>query len=193
MPKLQAGESIAILGPGQRGLASVIAAKEAGASPIIITGLTRDTAKLELAREFGADVTIDVETEDLRTKIREATGKGGADVVIDVTAYATEAVVQAIDLAGRGGRVVLAGTMGPKPVDIMSDRIVIKELTVYGALGVDTPNYLRAIRLIESRRYPLEKMHTHTLPLIEADRALRLLAGEEPGESAIHIALVPEV
>lgn len=77
--------------------------------------------------------------------------------------------------------------------DFYSDRLVIKELTVFGALGVDTPNYLRAIRLIESRRYPLEKMHTHTLPLAEADHALRLLAGEEPGEQAIHIALVPEV
>ena len=194
MPKLQSGESIVILGPGQRGLASVIAAKEAGASPIIITGLSRDAAKLAVAREFGADVTIDVEKDDLRTKVREATGKGGADVVIDVTAYSTEAVVQSIDLARRGGRVVLAGTKGQKPVaDFYSDRLVLKELTVFGALGVDTPNYLRAIRLIESRRYPLEKMHTHTLPLTEADRALRLLAGEEPGESAIHIALVPEV
>ena len=194
MPKLQPGESIVILGPGQRGLASVIAAKEAGATPIIITGLSRDAAKLALAREFGADVTIDVEKDDLRTMVREAAGKGGADVVIDVTAYSTEAVVQSIDLARRGGRVVLAGTKGPKPVsDFYSDRIVLKELTVFGALGVDTPNYLRAIRLIESRRYPLEKMHTHTLPLTEADRALRLLAGEEPGEQAIHIALVPEV
>jgi threonine dehydrogenase-like Zn-dependent dehydrogenase len=192
MPKLQPGESILILGPGQRGLASVIAAREAGASPIIVTGLSHDAAKLALAREFGAGLTIDVEQDDLRRGVREATGNRGADVVIDVTAYSTEAVVQSIDLVRRGGRVVLAGTKGPKPVPgFYSDRIVMKELTVLGALGVDTPNYLRAIRLIESRRYPLEKMHTHTLPLTEADRALRLLAGEEPGESAIHIALVP--
>jgi 2-desacetyl-2-hydroxyethyl bacteriochlorophyllide A dehydrogenase len=192
MPQLQAGESLVVLGPGQRGLASVIAAKEAGASPIIVTGLSRDAEKLALAREFGANVTVDVEHEDVRTAVRDATERRGADVVIDVTAYSTEAVVQAIDLARRGGRVVLAGTKGPKPVpDFYSDRVIFKELTVYGALGVDSPNYERAIRLIESRRYPLERMHTHTLPLTEADRALRLLAGEEPGEQAIHIALVP--
>lgn len=191
MPELKRGESIVILGPGQRGLASVIAAKDAGAAPIIITGLSRDGEKLALAREFGADVTIDAEREDVRSAVREATGRHGADVVIDVTAYSTDAVVQAIDLARRGGRVVLAGTKGPKPVELMSDRIVFKELTVLGALGVDTPNYQRAVRLIESRRYPLEKMHTHTMPLTEADRALRLLAGEEAGEQAIHIALVP--
>lgn len=191
IPKLQPGETIVVLGPGQRGLASVIAARESGAGKIIVTGLSRDAEKLALAREFGADVTIDVETEDLRTKVREETGRG-ADVVIDVTAYATEAVTQAFDLARRGGRVVLAGTKGQRPVaDFYSDRVVIKELTIYGALGVDGPAYERAIRLIESGKYPLEKMHSHTLPLTEAERALRMLAGEEPEEKAIHIALVP--
>jgi 2-desacetyl-2-hydroxyethyl bacteriochlorophyllide A dehydrogenase len=193
MPHLQPGESIVVLGPGQRGLASVIAAKEAGAGVVIVTGLTRDAAKLALAREFGADVTIDVEQEDLRKAVRAATNGRGADVVIDVTAYSTEAVTQAIDLARRGGRVVLAGTKGARPVaDFYSDRVVVKELTIYGALGVDSQSYERAIRLIESGKYPLEKMHTHTLPLTDAERALRLLAGEEPGEQAIHIALVPQ-
>jgi threonine dehydrogenase-like Zn-dependent dehydrogenase len=95
-------------------------------------------------------------------------------------------------MARRGGRVVLAGTKGAKPVpDFLSDVVVGKELTVMGALGVDWPAYESAVRLIESGRYPLARMHTHTLPLAEAERGLRLLAGEEPGEEAIHIALVP--
>ena len=193
MPHLQPGETIVILGPGQRGLGSVIAAKEAGAGQIIVTGLERDARKLGLARDFGADLTLVADRDDVRTAVRQATGGRGADIVIDVTAYATSAVTQAIDLARRGGRVVLAGTKGlgnPVP-DFQSDRIVIKELTVMGALGVDHPNYERAVRLIESRKYPLEKMHTHTLPLDQAERALRLLAGKEPGEEAIHIALIP--
>jgi threonine dehydrogenase-like Zn-dependent dehydrogenase len=89
--------------------------------------------------------------------------------------------------------VVLAGTKGlgnPVP-DFFSDKVVVKELTVLGALGVDHENYERAVRLIESRKYALEKMHTHTLPLDDAERAIRLLSGKEPGEQAIHIALVP--
>ena len=60
-----------------------------------------------------------------------------------------------------------------------------------GALGVDHANYERAVRLIESRKYPLEKMHTHTLPLDQAERAIRILSGKEHGEQAIHIALIP--
>jgi len=115
-----------------------------------------------------------------------------ADVVVDVTSYSVEAVNQAINLARRGGTVVLAGTKGQKPVpEFLSDRIVVKELTVKGAFGVDYGNYERAVRLIESGKYPLERLHTHTLPLAEAERAIRILAREEPGEEAVHIALVP--
>ena len=192
MPQLQPGETLVVLGPGQRGIASVIAAKEAGARQVIVTGLARDERKLALAREFGADITVNVESEDVRTIVREATDGRGADVVIDVTAYATEAVTQAVDLARRGGRVVLAGTKGQKPVaDFYSDRIVMKELTLIGALGVDYDSYDRAVRLIESGKHDLARLHTHTVPLTEAERALDLLAGKVPGEEAVHIALVP--
>jgi threonine dehydrogenase-like Zn-dependent dehydrogenase len=192
MPRLRVGETIVVLGPGQRGLASVIAAREAGAGCIIVTGLSRDERKLELAKEFGADHAIDVESENVVARVREITGGDMADVVIDVTAYAVEAVTQAIDLARRGGRVVLGGTKGPKPVpNFISDKVVGKELTVLGAFGVDWPAYEAAVKLIESGKYPLERMHTHTLPLDEAERGLALLAGSVEGEQAIHVALVP--
>jgi threonine dehydrogenase-like Zn-dependent dehydrogenase len=192
MPNLRVGETIVILGPGQRGLACVIAAREAGAGRIIVTGLSRDERKLALARSFGADVTIDVERADATARVRELTDGRGADAVVDVTSYAVEAVTQAIELARRGGRVVLAGTKGPKPVpDFIADRVILKELTLLGALGVDWPAYEAAIRLIESGRYDLAAMHTHTLPLDEAPRGLDLLAGKVPGEEAVHIALVP--
>ena len=64
MPGTRLGDTIVILGPGQRGLGSVIAAREAGAACIIVTGLTADERKLAIAREFGAHHTIDIEQED---------------------------------------------------------------------------------------------------------------------------------
>jgi len=192
IPRLRVGETVVVLGPGQRGLASVIAARKAGAGRIIVTGLSRDERKLALAREFGADEVIDVEREDVVSRVREITNGEMADVVVDVTAYAVEAVTQAIDLARRNGRVVLGGTKGPKPVpNLLSDKIVGKELSVLGAFGVDWPAYEAAIRLIESGKYPIERMHTHTLPLAEAERGIALLAGKVPGEQAVHVALIP--
>ena len=64
LPRTGPGDTVLVLGPGQRGLASVIAARAAGADRIIVTGLTRDAAKLALALELGADHVIDVERED---------------------------------------------------------------------------------------------------------------------------------
>ena len=192
VPGTKVGDTIVILGPGQRGLCSVIAAREAGASTIIVTGLSADEHKLTLAREFGAHHTIDVEREDLVARVREITDGAMADIAIDVTAVANEPVIQAIEVARRGGTVILASMKGPKPVEgFYNDRVMGKELTIKGVFGVDFHAYEPAIRLIESGKYPLEKMHTHTLPLEDAERALQILAREIPGEEAIHIALVP--
>ena len=49
----------------------------------------------------------------------------------------------------------------------------------------------RAIELIESGRYPFEKMHTYSLPLEQAEDAIRALAGEIAGVNPIHLAIVP--
>ena len=192
IPETGPGDIVLILGPGQRGLASVIAARTAGADMVIVTGLTRDEQKLALAKELGADHTINAETEDVRSRVRELTNGHGADVVIEVSAYAPEPVADALYYAAHGGRIVLAGVKGFKTVpDFVSDMIVVKELTVKGAFGVTSRSYRSAIRLIESGRLPLEKMHTHDFPLEQAERAIQMLGGEIEGESSIHSCLLP--
>ncbi len=193
IPQTKPGDRVVILGPGQRGLACVLAAREAGAAQILVTGLAADAKKLALAREFGADETIDVENENAREKILNATGGRGADVVIDVSSYATAPVRNALDYCAPGGTVVLAGVKGFKAIDnFVSDKIVMKEIAVRGAIGVTSSAYRSAIRLIESRSKPLERMHTHDFALRDAERAIRTLARQIPGEDAIHCSLFPE-
>lgn len=192
IPATQPGDTVVILGPGQRGLASVIACREVGAGDIIVTGLSSDADKLKLAREFGATHTIDVENEDAKRRIRELTDGRGANVVLDVSAYATEPVAAALDYVAIGGTIVLAGVKGFKPIDrFVSDKIVLKEIRVQGAIGVTSSGYENAIRLIESRRIPLEKMHTHDFSLRDADEAIRTLARQIPGRESIHSCLLP--
>jgi threonine dehydrogenase-like Zn-dependent dehydrogenase len=192
IPRTKPGDSVVILGPGQRGLASVIACREVGAGRIIVTGLAADAHKLALAREFGADVTIDVENEDARERIREATDGRGADVVVDVSSYATAPVAEALDYVAPGGTIVLAGVKGWKEIPkFISDKIVLKEISIRGAIGVTSSGYASAIRLLESRRIPVEKMHTHDFALRDAELAIRTLAREIPGEESIHSCLLP--
>lgn len=191
IPETKPGESVVILGPGQRGLSSVIACREVGAGKIIVTGLAADARKLELARTFGADHTIDVDNEPAVERVRALTD-GGADVVLDVSAYATQPVRDALDMVKPGGRIVLAGVKGFKAIDdFVSDLIVMKEVTIHGAIGVTSSGYRSAIRLIESGRIPIEQMHTHNFSLENADLAIRTLAREVEGDESIHSCLIP--
>jgi threonine dehydrogenase-like Zn-dependent dehydrogenase len=148
--------------------------------------------RLALAREFGADFTVDAENEDTKQRVRELTEGEGADVVVEVSSYSTKPVAEALDCARPGGTVVLAGVKGFQPIpDFVSDKIVEKELTVRGAIGVTSSGYRRAIELIESKRHPIERMHTHDFALRDAELAIRTLAREIPGEESIHSCLLP--
>jgi len=191
VPKTLPGETVVVLGPGQRGLCSVVAAREAGASKVIVTGLSRDAHKLALARQFGADLAIDVEREDAVALVLEATD-GGADVVVDTTPMAPEALAQAIGMARRRGRIVLAGLKGPRPsLGVYADDIIYKELRIIGTLSTNYDDFVRAVKVVDSGKYPLEHMHTHAFPLEQAEEAILTLAGRYPERNAIQVAIVP--
>ena len=190
-PRLEVGQTIAILGPGQRGLCSVVAARAAGASQIIVTGLGRDEHKMALARELGADLTIDVDAQPTVETVLEATGGRGVDVVIDVTAYATQPVADALKMVRRGGTVVLAGLKGSHRLpDFNPDDIILRQVTVKGVLGVDYTSFRRAIDVIVSGAVPLDRLHTHAFALEDAALAIDTLAGATV-EAAISVTIEP--
>jgi threonine dehydrogenase-like Zn-dependent dehydrogenase len=154
--------------------------------------LSKDRHKLDLARELGADYTIDVDTENTVERVKEITNGVGADVVLDVTPMATQPVLDALECVRHGGRIVLAGLKGRRPTNLLvTDAIIHKGATVVGAYGVDARAYLDAIRIIESGRLPLDKLHTHTFGLADAGLAVETLAGEVEGEDAIHVTIAP--
>jgi threonine dehydrogenase-like Zn-dependent dehydrogenase len=191
---VQLGDTVLVLGAGQRGIASVIASRAAGAGTIIVTGLAADRHKLSLAREFGADHTIVVDgpdAEDTVERVREITSGAMADVVLELTPMATEPVTDALLAARHGGRVVLAGLKGGREVPLRTDLVINRALTLVGAYGVDARAYAEAIKIIESGRFPLEKLHTHSFGLDETALAIETLAGEVPGEAAVHVSVHP--
>ena len=191
IPRTAPTDRVVILGAGQRGLCSVIAARVAGARQVVITGLGRDADKLALARQLGADATVNAETEDVVARVREITG-GGAEVVVDTTPYAPQSLNHAIAIAVRKGRIVVAGLKGLRPArELPVDDVIYKELTIRGVLSMPVDETFRAIDLIESGRYPFEKMHTMSLPLEQAEDAIHALAGHVRGLNPIHLAIVP--
>lgn len=191
LPGTAVGDTVVVLGPGQRGLASVIAARMAGAAMVVVSGLGSDAHKLALARDLGAHHTIDVERTNVVDAVGALTGGRMADVVVDVTPTATGPVVDAVDLARPGGTIVLGGLKGTDVEAFPSDRVVLKGLRVIGARGVTYAAYRSAIDTIASGVIPLERLRTHTFSLDQASTAVEVLAGEHPGESAVNVVIVP--
>lgn len=192
VPGTGAGDIVAVLGPGVRGLSACAAAKEAGAAFVMITGVGgRDADRLAIASDFGADLTVDVSTTDPVRALRKATG-AAADVVVDVTAKAPAAFAQAIALARTGGTVVVAGTRGtPEPPGFWPDHIVYKELRILGVLGVDVEAYRAALELLASGRYPFADLPRRCADLDGAEDLVRAMAAEGAGPPPVHGVLVP--
>jgi threonine dehydrogenase-like Zn-dependent dehydrogenase len=185
---LRPGGTVVVQGPGAHGLGCVVAAREAGAGRVIVVGRSAGP-RLEAARELGA-VTLEARSDPAEA-VREATNGEMADLVIDLAPGAPETVEVAIALARKGGTVILAASKHGRPVaGFLNDLVVRNELTVKGVRGRDYESVERALRIIASGRYPLERLRTHRLPLSEADRALRII-GERADPSAIHVAVTP--
>lgn len=192
LPGTKDGDVVAILGPGMRGLAALVAAKEAGAGFVMVTGAGgRDRDRLDTARRFGADLVVDVDVDDPATALMGAAGVL-ADVVVDVTAKAPAAFGQAVSLARPGGAVVVAGTRGASgTLAFNPDTIVYKELRIMGALGVDAPAYREALEILESGRYPFSDISREVVGLDGVEPLLATLAGETDRIAPLHGVLAP--
>lgn len=171
------GDTVVVIGPGGQGLAAVLAANEAGASKIIAVGISQDEHRFEMARLFGATHTINLDQEDAVEAVLELTDGVLADLVVDLTG-ATASFPLALDLARPMGVVVVGSNTGEQEVAIVPSKIPIKELRVQGVNTHDTPAVRAAIKVVESRRYPIERMVTHRFSLAEAEKAVLAAGGE---------------
>ena len=182
---------VLVQGPGQQGLSQVVACKQAGASQIIVTGTARDAARLALAVELGADHVIDVEAEDVRTRVADLTGGRGVDVVLDCTAGAgTAPVVLGIEvLKRRGGTILIQGEMDAFP-DFPVKLMTEKGITMRSARGHSYRSCELAIAQLAAGRFPLEKLTTHTFGNDEVPAAIRSVGGQE-GQDVVHVSVLP--
>ncbi len=190
IPQTQEGDVVAILGPGIRGIAGIVAAKLAGAKFVMITGYgPRDKKRLEVAKTFGADLVVDIEHQDPIRELKSAVGSL-ANVVVDVTAKSTTALGQAINLCCEGGTVVVAGTKGTVGADNLSiDSIIYKELRILGALGVDIHSYSRAVEILNSSEFPFESLSRLEIGFSGAQNLLVELS--EGSQDALHCLINP--
>ncbi|HXP86491.1 MAG TPA: zinc-binding dehydrogenase [Bryobacteraceae bacterium] len=183
------GKTILIQGPGQQGLACVIAAKAAGADYVIVSGLSRDRARLEIASALGADHVVDVEQDDLEDRARSVTEGRGVDLSID-TAGGADSLVKAMRVTRKNGSVLFAAAPAATPPDFQIANLLAGRLTLKPCRGHSYESVELALRYIASGRFPLHRMATHRFGLADVDLAVRSVGGQgAPG--AVHVTVLP--
>jgi len=188
---LKAGESLVIMGPGARGLILLQIAKAVGASPVIVTGLTRDEkVRLPLAKEFGADAVVNVEKENLLEIVKQMTNGIGADVVVENTG-SPKAVEDTLDLARPGGRILISGggIRGGITASIDTYKIIVKELDLKGEISHVWTSWRNAINLVAQGKVHIKPLVSHVFPLREWEKGFDLAA---TSAEALRVALVPD-
>lgn len=187
---VEAGETLVIQGAGGLGLYAAAVARERGATVVVVDAVAD---RLELARRFGADHTINL--TELRTvgervdAVRFLTGGAGADVVLEV-AGAPAAFTEALELVRSGGRIATVGNINAEAtVPVIPGVITRKGVTVRGVLRYD-PWYLhRAVQFLARRQgmHPFDALTDRSYPLDDVVEALR--AGES--HKVARVAIVP--
>jgi alcohol dehydrogenase len=157
---VQPGDTVAIVGAGPIGLATILTAKLYTPGRIVAIDLA--DSRLEKAAELGADVTINNGTEDAVTKVMQLTGDLGADVAIEAVGV-PETFELCADLIRPGGRLANVGVHG-HPVTLHLEKLWIRDVTITTGL-VDTNTTPQLLKLIAEGRLDATPFATHRFAL----------------------------
>jgi threonine dehydrogenase-like Zn-dependent dehydrogenase len=175
--KMEAGSTLLVIGPGPAGLIAAQLGKILGAGKVILTGTRPE--RLSLGRRLGADVTLDSSSGGLAERILEETGGRGPGIVFEAAGTAGS-LRTALDLVATQGKVVLYGVHG-SPVDgVDIDRIILKDLEIYGSLS-DRIGWEDMIGWIEAGTLDLRDIITHRFPLERAFEAYETIRDRRGG------------
>ncbi|MFW6251439.1 MAG: zinc-binding dehydrogenase, partial [Alkalispirochaetaceae bacterium] len=172
------GDTVLVMGAGPIGCLHVAIARASGAEKVFLADLVEE--RLELAVAFEPDALINMKKKDLAEEVRRLTDGAGADLVITANP-APSSQVTAVELAAKGGRVVLFGGLphdDSKPgVDM--NLVHYKNLTLIGISKFAPRHFRRSLQMLASGRIPGDKLVTHVLPLSEFDKGVKLAMNGE--------------
>mgnify|MGYP002628033910 CR=1 FL=1 len=178
------GDTAVVVGSGMIGLLVIQAIRLAGCSQVIAVDLDND--RLMLAKQLGADVTLNAKTDDVIAEVKSLTGGKGADISIEVVG-ASVTIETAIEATRKGGSITLVGNLAPK-VEVPLQAIVTRELTLYGSCA-SNGEYPACIDLLEKGDIQVEPLITAKASLEEGPGFFDRLYKGEPG--AMKVILQP--
>jgi alcohol dehydrogenase len=177
------GDSVAVVGAGPIGLATILTAKLYTPSTIVAIDLA--DSRLEKALEFGADLTINSGRQDALETVRELTGGAGVDVAVEAVGV-PETFELCTELIRPGGRVANVGVHGHSAT-LHLETLWIRDVTITTGL-VDTNTTPQLLRLIAEGRLDATPFATHRFPLGETMSAYDTFA-DAAGTNALKVVL----
>jgi alcohol dehydrogenase len=169
--RVRPGDVIAIVGAGPIGLAAILTAKLY--TPATIVAIDLADARLEKAKAFGADVTINNGRENAVEKLLELTEGLGVDVAMEAVGV-PETFELCADIVRPGGHVANIGVHG-KPATLHLEKLWVKDVTIVTGL-VDTFTTPTLLKLIEQGRLDATPFATHRFKLADAMEAYDIFA-----------------
>lgn len=161
---IRPGQSAVVIGAGKIGLLAAMAARVAGAAPVISVDLVN--SRLEKALEVGVDFALNADDVDVVSEVARLTGDGADAVLICVRDG--KVLNQAAEMAKRGGSsIVLAGFVLPMEVNPML--WLIKRLRIYGILG---GSMVDSMHLISHKQIDPKPLITDVITFDEVQRAV---------------------
>jgi alcohol dehydrogenase len=180
------GDVVAVVGAGPIGLAAIMSARLFSPSHIVAIDLA--DSRLEAAKQFGADITVNNSREDAAAVIADLTGGLGADVAIEAVGVPAT-FEQAVRLARPGGHIANIGVHG-EPATLHLEEQWIRDITITTGL-VDTYTTPTLLRLVTSHQLDAAKFVTHHFTLDQFEDAYDVFA--RAGETgALKVVLTRE-
>jgi threonine dehydrogenase-like Zn-dependent dehydrogenase len=171
---IRLGDTIVIQGAGGLGLYATAIAKDMGAGQVIV--FDKFPARLELAKAFGADLTVNIEQtpeKQRRELVFERTRGQGADVVAEFVGV-PQVVEEGTRLLRQAGRYFWVGNITPGQPSNLDPGTVVRGGQMIRGVIVYAPWVLpRALDFLARRQhvYPFEKIISHTFPFAEINTA----------------------
>ncbi|MGD0824274.1 MAG: zinc-dependent dehydrogenase [Terriglobales bacterium] len=181
--RLEAGETVLVMGQGPIGLILATLAKRAGAR-VITSDLYPE--RLTIAHSFGLNLTIDASKSDGVQTVRGMTEGRGADAVI-LAVGGTGLIRPAMDAARPGGRVLLFAQTVRDEVTIDPAAVCVDEKALLGSYSASVELQEESVRFVMNREMDLERLISHRFSLASGVEALQLAAHPRPDSMKIVI------
>jgi L-iditol 2-dehydrogenase len=172
------GDPVVVLGAGPIALTLAQGAKAAGASPVVVTGLSQDRGRLALAGKLGADYALNVDQEDPVARVKDLTGGRGAATVFEVSG-SVRAFNEGLEMLRKGGDLVAVGIY-PERVSFDVTRKLVREMkSIRGVFGGSRLAWRRSLALMSSGQIRLAPLITHRLRLDQAEEGFSACVAKE--------------